>query len=140
LDENLYNVPSNLSESPYKILIHQRMLDEGIDLPNAKLLILTYSVRSGKELVQTMGRVVRWYKDKSPLVIDYNECTNVDLWENYQEFDNYLTDKTSLRKFINTLNTASLVEKYLDAFPEISYFDATYKKKFDFKTFNPFTS
>lgn len=92
LDENLYNVPSNLSESPYKILIHQRMLDEGIDLPNAKLLILTYSVRSGKELVQTMGRVVRWYKDKSPLVIDYNECTNVDLWENYQEFDNYLTD------------------------------------------------
>ncbi|KHT29581.1 DEAD/DEAH box helicase [Pectobacterium carotovorum] len=137
LDENVYNVPSNLSESPYKVLIHQRMLDEGIDLPNAKLLILTYSVRSGKELVQTMGRVVRWYKDKSPLVIDYNECTNVDLWENYQEFDDYLTDKTSLRKFINTLNTASLVEKYLDAFPEMSYFDATYKKKFDFKTFNP---
>ncbi|HDY7021970.1 TPA: hypothetical protein RRE39_005377, partial [Klebsiella pneumoniae] len=66
LDENLYNVPSNLAESPYKVLIHQRMLDEGIDLPNAKLLILTYSVRSGKELVQTMGRIVRWYKDKSP--------------------------------------------------------------------------
>lgn len=140
LDNNVYNVPSNLSESDYKVLIHQRMLDEGIDLPNAKILILTYSIRSGKELVQTLGRVVRLYKDKTPMVLDYNECTNVHLWENYKEFDKYLSNSHSLKKFINTLNTASLVEKYLEAFPDMSYFDSSYKRKFDFNRFNPLDS
>lgn len=137
LDENVYNVPKNLQESNYKVLVHQRMLDEGIDLPHAKLLILSYNVRSGKELVQTMGRVVRTYKERKPLVIDYIGCSNLKLWENYLEFDEYLSNKSSLKKFINTLNTASLVEKYLEAFPDMSYFDSSYKKKFNFNTFDP---
>lgn len=140
LDKNVYNVPKNISDSDYDVLIHQRMLDEGIDIPNAKLLILTYSVRSGKELVQTMGRIVRWYKDIVPIVIEYIQCSNLSLWENYQEFDEYLSNPYSSKKFLNTLNTASLVEKYLEAFPDVSYFDSSYKRKFDFKKFDPVES
>jgi superfamily II DNA or RNA helicase len=140
LDKNVYNVPQNISESDHEVLIHQRMLDEGIDIPNAKLLILTYSVRSGKELVQTMGRIVRWYNDIVPMVIEYTHCSNLGLWENYQEFDEYLSNPYSSKKFLNTLNTASLVEKYLEAFPDVSYFDSSYKRKFNFKSFNPLTS
>lgn len=140
LDNNVYNVPQNISESDFEVLIHQRMLDEGIDIPNAKLLILTYSVRSGKELVQTMGRIVRCYKDVVPIVIEYTNCINKGLWENYQEFDEYLSNPHSSKKFLNTLNTASLVEKYLEAFPDVSYFDSSYKRKFDFASFNPLKS
>lgn len=140
LDKNVYNVPQSISESDFEVLIHQRMLDEGIDIPNAKLLILTYSVRSGKELVQTMGRIVRCYKDVVPIVIEYTNCSNIGLWENYQEFDEYLSNPHSSKKFLNTLNTASLVEKYLEAFPDVSYFDSSYKRKFDFASFNPLKS
>lgn len=140
LDKNVYNVPKNISESDYEVLIHQRMLDEGIDIPNAKILILTYSVRSGKELVQTMGRIVRWYNGIVPIVIEYNNCSNLGLWQNYQEFDEYLSNPHSSKKFLNTLNTASLVEKYLEAFPDVSYFDSSYKRKFNFTSFNPTTS
>lgn len=52
------SVPADIKNSSYEVIIHQRKLDEGIDIPQAKLLVLTYTVNSGRELVQTIGRVV----------------------------------------------------------------------------------
>ncbi|MBN7124116.1 restriction endonuclease subunit R [Erwinia billingiae] len=137
VDHNLHYVPANIDKLDFEIYIHQRKLDEGIDLPQAKVLVLTYPVGSGKELVQTIGRVVRIYEKYEPLVIESDEIQNKRLWDNYLEFDKYLSNKSSAQKFLNTLNTASLLENYLDAFPEHSYFESSYKKKFDFNSFNP---
>ncbi|WP_394670926.1 DEAD/DEAH box helicase [uncultured Acinetobacter sp.] len=137
-EEHKYNyVPQNLAELGYEVLIHQRKLDEGIDIPEAKILILTYPVRSGKELVQTIGRVVRVYKNYQPTVLEVGVEKNYNLWKNYLEFDEYITNENSANRFLNTLNTANLIDKYLDAFPERSYFESNYRKKFNFKEFNP---
>lgn len=137
-EEHKYNyVPQNLAELGYEVLIHQRKLDEGIDIPEAKILILTYPVGSGKELVQTIGRVVRVYKNYQPTVLEVGIEKNYNLWKNYLEFDEYITNENSANRFLNTLNTANLIDKYLDAFPDRSYFESNYRKKFNFKEFNP---
>lgn len=140
LEHRFQNVPKKLSELDYEVLIHQNKLDEGIDLPEAKILILTYPVGSGKELVQTIGRVVRIYDNYAPTVIELNDTSNKNLWDNYQEFDEYISNPQSAKKFLNTLNTSSLIESYLDAFPEHSYFESCYRKKFNFQQFNPLES
>ncbi|MBG6017267.1 DEAD/DEAH box helicase family protein [Proteus mirabilis] len=137
LDDNLHYVPAKIDELEYEVYIHQRKLDEGIDLPQAKILILTYSVGSGKELVQTIGRVVRVFRDYNPIIFELEKSKNFRLWSNYIEFDDYISDKSSSEKFLNTLNTASLLKSYLDAFPEHSYFESSYKKKFNFTEFEP---
>lgn len=139
-DENcVVSVPNDLSESNYKILIHQRKLDEGVDLPSAKISVLTYPVGSGKELVQTVGRVVRVFKKYPAFVIETKNTnkSNSQLWENYLEFDSYLSEPFAVKKFLQTLDTSKLIEKYIQEFPEYSYFDSVFKKKFDFKAFNP---
>lgn len=41
---------------------------------------------------------------------------------------------------MHTLNTSSLIDSYLDAFPEHSYFESGYRKKFNFQKFNPLDS
>ena len=134
------NVPANLAELNYEVLIHQKKLDEGIDVPEAKILILTYPVGSGKELVQTIGRVVRIYKDYQPTVLEVSTESNHSLWNNYLEFDEYISNPHSAKRFLNTLDTALLVDNYLEVFPEHSYFDSGYRKKFNFNEFDPITS
>lgn len=137
LDNNLHYVPAKIHELDYEVYIHQRKLDEGIDLPQAKILVLTYPVGSGKELVQTIGRVVRVFDNYEPVIYEFENSKNNRLWKNYINFDEYISDKSSADKFLNTLNTSSLLENYLDAFPEHSYFESSYKKKFNFRTFDP---
>lgn len=140
-DKNtLQNVPANIHEKDYEVIIHQRKLDEGVDIPQAKILILTYPISSGRELVQTVGRVVRTYENYQPYVIGLSNHENLDLWRNFKEFDEYLSNKKTAEKFIKTLDTAILIESYIDEFPEHSYYNSGFKKKFDFKGFNPIES
>lgn len=136
----LQNVPANIHEKDYEVIIHQRKLDEGVDLPQAKILILTYPVASGRELVQTVGRVVRTYKQYQPYIIGLDNNNNLDLWSNFKIFDEYLSNEKTAKKFIRTLDTAILIETYVDEFPEHSYYNSGFKKKFDFKGFNPVES
>ncbi|EOQ69757.1 DEAD/DEAH box helicase [Acinetobacter pittii] len=140
IDNTFSYVPADLAELGYEVLIHQRKLDEGIDIPEAKVLILTYPVGSGKELVQTVGRVVRIYQNYQPTVLEISTESNNHLWKNYLEFDDYISNAESAKRFLNTLDTALLVDNYLEVFPEHSYFDSCYRKKFNFKDFDPLTS
>lgn len=140
LEHRFNYVPSDLADLDYEIFIHQRKLDEGIDIPEAKILILTFPVGSGKELVQTIGRVVRIYNNYKPTVIELEGNSNSDLWRNYLEFDDYISNPQSAKRFLNTLNTASLIDSYLEAFPEHSYFESGYRKKFNFQQFDPLES
>ncbi|MDI1223860.1 MULTISPECIES: DEAD/DEAH box helicase [Acinetobacter] len=136
------DVPKDLKKLNYEVLIHQRMLDEGIDIPESKILVLTYAVGSGKELVQTIGRIVRVYEDYLPTIfeLDSVDQKNLHLWNNYLEFDSYISNTESAERFLNTLDTASLIDSYLDAFPDYSYFGSSYRKKFNFDEFDPLLS
>lgn len=140
-DKNtLQNVPTNIHEKDYEVIIHQRKLDEGVDIPQAKIMILTYPINSGRELVQTVGRVVRTYENYQPYVIGLSNNENLDLWSNFKQFDEYLSNKKMAVKFIKTLDTANLIESYIDEFPEHSYYNSGFKKKFNFKEFDPIES
>lgn len=130
-------VPKKLNSSDYKIIIHQRKLDEGIDIPNAKILALTYPINSGRELVQTVGRVVRKSGDNTAFVLDLSNESNTRLWKNFLRFDDYLSSPGSVSSFLKSLDTSALLKSYLDSFPEISYFDSGYKKKFNIDEFDP---
>lgn len=130
-------VPNGLKDSDYQIIIHQKKLDEGVDIPQAKLLVLTYPVASGRELVQTIGRVVRLYGDINPVVLELGSNSNQHLWENYRSFDDSLNDPSRRKKFLESLDTSMLLDKYLGAFPESSYYNRKFRDKFDLNAFCP---
>lgn len=130
------SVPSDIATSNFNVLIHQKKLDEGIDIPAAKLLVLTYILGSGRELVQTIGRVVRLAGDLQPLVLELGGSANSAMWMNYRRFDRSLRSPVAVMKFLASLNTARLIELYLEAFPEFSYHDNRFVGKFDLATFD----
>ncbi len=131
------SVPVNLKNSSYEVIIHQRKLDEGVDIPQAKLLVLTYPVGSGRELVQTIGRVVRIFEDIEPKVIEFGHNSNEQMWKNYRYFDESLNSAAAVKKFIASLDASKLIEQYLEAFPDVSYYGNRFLGKFDLNSFDP---
>ncbi len=131
------NVPKGLANSDWEVIIHQKKLDEGVDIPEAKILVLTYPVTSGRELVQTVGRVVRKCNEFKAYVIEMEKISNYQLWKNYREFDAYLSGADAVKKFLSSLDTAQLIDTYLESFPDISYFNSWFRRKFEFSTFDP---
>lgn len=131
------SVPANLKGSDYQVIIHQRKLDEGVDIPEAKLLILAYAVNSGRELVQTIGRVVRLYGDIEPKILEIENDANSQMWQNYRKFDRSLNSADSVKKFIASLDSNKLIDRYLEAFPDVSYYGNRFVSKFDLNTFEP---
>lgn len=129
--DNRTSVPVKLKASEWEVIVHQHKLDEGVDVPQAKVLVLTYVVGSGRELVQAVGRVVRKYNDVPAQVLELDTHANNTMWENYREFDTYLTSSQKRDAFLRSLDTAGLLKNYLDGFPEVSYFESSFRKKFD---------
>jgi len=119
-----------------RVIIHQHKLDEGIDIPEAKLLILTYELGSGRELVQAVGRIVRHYEEAQPLVLDLSRGANEGMWEGYLRFDDYLASGGA-SEFVSSLSTTYLIESFLDSFPKYSYFDGKFKERVDLNHLSP---
>lgn len=130
-------VPANLKDLNVDIIIHQYKLDEGIDIPQAKVLVLTYAVSSGRELVQAVGRIVRKCEHQVATVLDVSGGSNAKMWSNYIDFDEYISSEGEAKKFLHSLDTARLLSRYLEAFPDVSYFESSYRKKFDIVDFDP---
>jgi len=125
-------VPINLNDSKFKVIIYQYKLDEGVDIPSAKLLILTYPVSNGRQLVQSIGRIVRKDNDNSALVLDLSNGSNKLLWDNYINFDSCISNADEWSKFVNSLDSARIIDNYLDIFSEYNYSGMSFKKRFNF--------
>jgi superfamily II DNA or RNA helicase len=136
LENSSDKVPKTLRSMNHEVIIHQKKLDEGVDIPQAKIIVLTYPVSNGRELVQTIGRVVRLFNNCKSYVLDMSSKSNEKIWGNYREFDNYLSHEANWKKFLKSLDTSALIDSYLDSFPEHSYFDAGFKRKFDLNSFD----
>lgn len=119
-----------------RVIIHQHKLDEGVDIPEAKLLVLTYELGSGRELVQAVGRVVRRYGNVPPLVLDTSRGANEGMWEGYLRFDRYLA-AGGAAEFVKSLSTSHLIESFLNSFPKYSYFDKRFKRRVDLNDLVP---
>lgn len=131
------NVPKKIRDLDWKIAIHQHMLDEGVDVPEAKVLVLRYAVASGRELVQAVGRIVRFHHAIEPAVLDFSAGSNETLWNNYIDFDRYISNKDSWKIFVRSLDVSGLLKAYLESFPEIGYFGNTFRPRFDINEFEP---
>ncbi|MEM5996563.1 DEAD/DEAH box helicase family protein, partial [Escherichia coli] len=130
------SVNSALKSDNIRVLIHQHKLDEGVDLPEAKLLVLTYQVGSGRELVQTIGRVVRNYNSIEPMIIDLASSSNERMWQSYRVFDDYISTPSGSKGFIKSLSTTNLIKGFLDNFPEYSYFSSRFRERLDLQSIN----
>ena len=130
-------VPAKLGESVFRVLIHEHKLDEGVDIPEAKLLVLTYVLGSGRELVQTVGRIVRVAGDLEPVVLEFGHPRNFSMWTSYREFDSSLQTAEGVQKFLASLDTGKLIELYLEAFPDFSYHENKFVGKFNLNSFDP---
>ena len=134
------SVPKNIDSTTIQVIVHENKLDEGIDLPCAKILVLTYAVGSGRELVQAVGRVVRRFGQYHATVLDLTASSNQTLWQNYLAFDQSISSEEGRKKFLRSLDLATLLDGYLDYFPTYGYFGGTYKKRFAISQFDPRTS
>jgi len=137
LDVQRVSVPKDIATSEYRILVHQHKLDEGVDIPCAKMLVLTYVVGSGRELVQTIGRVVRAFNMQEPVVLEMDGEANRVMWESYLDFDASLRSDAGVKKFLSSLDSAKLIELYLEAFPDFSYHQSRFVGKFNINNFDP---
>ena len=81
-DTNVFLVHSKMKGDPYEqiemfkkseygVLIGAKMLDEGIDIPDAEIGINVASSRTHLQLVQRMGRVLRMKEGKEPVFHHY---------------------------------------------------------------------
>jgi superfamily II DNA or RNA helicase len=76
------------SEGVYDALVAIKCLDEGIDIPPARIAILLSSSGNSREYVQRRGRVLRHFTDKKKAIIydiivipNINESTSKDFYD-----------------------------------------------------------
>jgi superfamily II DNA or RNA helicase len=57
------------AENKYQVLVAMKCLDEGVDIPPARIAILMASSGNPREYIQRIGRIIRRYPDKNEAVI-----------------------------------------------------------------------
>ena len=58
-----HNVLKGFKSGQYNAVVTSRVLDEGIDVPDAELGIIVSGTGSGRELIQRLGRILRPKQD-----------------------------------------------------------------------------
>lgn len=62
----------------YKVLVAMRCLDEGVDIPTARIAVIMSSSSNPREYVQRRGRVLRRAKNKEFAIIHDFVISNLD--------------------------------------------------------------
>jgi superfamily II DNA or RNA helicase len=57
--EERQDVLSGFREGRYKVIVTSKVLDEGVDIPDAELGIILSGTGSGREFIQRLGRLLR---------------------------------------------------------------------------------
>lgn len=78
--EQRNNLLHSFKSGNIKVLAAPRVLDEGIDVPEADVGIIISASHSKRQMIQRMGRIIRPKKDKRPATfyIIYAKSTNED--------------------------------------------------------------
>lgn len=71
IKENPFNLIEKFRKSKNGVLIGARMLDEGIDIPDADIGINVASSKTRLQLIQRLGRILRKNEDKKPIFYHY---------------------------------------------------------------------
>lgn len=102
-NDNIFVIHSDIEEdvnkrivqfknAKYGALIGARMLDEGIDIPDAEIGINVSSSKTRLQLVQRMGRILRMQKDKRPVFHHYIAVPGPDYYLHEEDNLTFLDD------------------------------------------------
>lgn len=91
-----------------QVLVAPRVLDEGVDVPDAELAVVLAAFRSRRQMVQRLGRVLRLKPDgrAARLVVGYARGTREDPAEGAQE--DFLREVTGVAREVATIAAADL--------------------------------
>ncbi|HLO48180.1 MAG TPA: DEAD/DEAH box helicase family protein [Kamptonema sp.] len=70
-----HNIIDKFHSGEYKTIIASHVLNEGIDVPDARIAIVLSGTGSEREYIQRLGRVLRKSKDENKLAILYEVVT-----------------------------------------------------------------
>jgi superfamily II DNA or RNA helicase len=99
-----------LKAGKVKALVAPNILDEGIDVPDVDLGVVTAGSSSRRQMIQRMGRVLRLKKDgrKATFVVIYARKTTEDLALNGGGSDGFLNLVTESADTVDHLSLSSL--------------------------------
>jgi len=91
---NPYSVLSAFKRSKCGILIGARMLDEGIDIPDAEIGLNVAASKTRIQLIQRLGRILRKHGDKKPV---FHHFVGIPKERNFIEFEDpfWMLDEVS---------------------------------------------
>lgn len=131
-DRKTNEVPPRLSQEPFRFLIHQLMLTEGIDDPNCTMLGLFNPFSTERQLVQQVGRLTRHPgaigEKVAPAYVFAGQGEGVrDMWRRFQKFDAICREKgrPPIRK------DDEMLQKILEAIPDAEYIKGKFRARFD---------
>ncbi len=81
---NPYSVLSSFKRRKDGILVGARMLDEGIDIPDAEVGLNVAASKTKIQLIQRLGRILRKYEDKKPV---FHHFVGIPSERNFIEFE-----------------------------------------------------
>ncbi|MBP1908574.1 DEAD/DEAH box helicase [Methanolobus bombayensis] len=123
-DLNAYRIHSGLKEKEVKyelemfkkcksgVLIAPRMLDEGINIPDAEIGINISSAKTKLQLVQRMGRVLRKGPDKKPVFHHFVALPRSVSFINSEDSFSYLSDLAWVQEVTSKMGiSAELYDK-----------------------------
>ncbi|KAA0008040.1 MAG: DEAD/DEAH box helicase [Thermoplasmata archaeon] len=106
IEEDVNTRIIRFKKAKYGALIGARMLDEGIDIPDAEIGINISSSKTRLQLVQRIGRILRKQKDKKPVFHHYIAIPDPDYYLKEEDNFTFLDDlswvqDTALKMGIN---------------------------------------
>lgn len=106
----------NFSEGKYQILVAVKCLDEGLDIPEARIAIIVASTTNPREYIQRRGRVLRKASGKSEAEIyDLFVVPPNNLIDNDDKIETIILEKEfdRIRYFLDTSQNPSLAYREL---------------------------
>lgn len=92
IEEDVNKLIVQFKNAKYGALIGARMLDEGIDIPDAEIGINVSSSKTRLQLVQRMGRILRMQKGKRPVFYHYIAVPGPDYYLHEEDNLTFLDD------------------------------------------------
>lgn len=109
-DKQRQHILKNFSNGVYQVLVSVKCLDEGVDIPDARIAIIVASTTNPREYIQRRGRVLRKSPDKKEATIfDLFVVPPADLIDSSDKMEKAILTKefSRIRDFVNTSKNPS---------------------------------
>jgi len=123
------DILNNFKEGLYQVLTSMKCLDEGVDIPSAKIAVMMASSTNPREFIQRRGRILRYFdgKDKSyifDIIVMPPKLPDID--ENMKKYEKniYNREMTRYKEFAKIADNSSFcLLRLIEAEKEYEIYD-----------------